>query len=115
MSYNNRPHTGLPNTLERPPWLLFLFLAAVFFLSYHDLLYAKRVLDDSSIDDNIARIVEGSLVHRIALLSLGIGAIVSLVRYRASRRLRIAGPLGWLLLGFVVWAFISPFGPLTYR
>jgi hypothetical protein len=84
MSYNNRPHTGLPNTLERPPWLLFLFLAAVFFLSYHDLLYAKRVLDDSSIDDNIARIVEGSLVHRIALLSLGIGAIVSLVRYRAS-------------------------------
>ena len=107
MSYNNRPHTGLPHTLERPPWLLFLFLAAVFFLSYHDLLYANRVLDDSSTDDSIARLVEGSLVHRIALLSLGIGAIVSLVRYRANRRLRIAGPLGWLLLGFVVWAFIS--------
>ena len=108
MTYNNRPHTGPPNTPERPPWLLFLFLAAVLFLSYHDLLYAKRVLDDSSIDDNIARIGEGSLVHRIALLSLGIGAIVSLVRYQANRRLRIAGPLGWLVLGFVVWAFISP-------
>ena len=109
MSYNCRPHIGLALRVGRPPWLLFLFLTAVFFLSYHDLSYAREgFLAGRSADDIGATIVNGSLVRRIALLSLGIVAIVSLVRDRAIRRLRIDGPLGWLFLGFVLWAFISP-------
>ena len=91
MSYNNHPHTGLALQVGRPPWLMFLFLAAVFFLIYHDLSYSKNGIDDftSSMDDIIADVAEGTLVRRIALLSLGLFAIVSLIRHRANGRLRI--------------------------
>jgi exopolysaccharide production protein ExoQ len=113
MSCSDHPHAGLALKIGRLPWLLFLFLTAVFFLHDHDLSNAKRGIDNYGLsqDDIAAAVVKGAsglLVRRIALLSLGIGAIVSLVRHRANGRIRIDGPLGWLLLSFVVWAFISP-------
>ena len=108
MSYNNYPHTGLALKVGRPPWLLFLFLTAVFFLGFHDLSDAKRGIDNYNLSqDDIVATVKGSLVPHIAQLSLGIGAIVSMIRHRTNRRLRIDGPLGWILLSFVGWAFIS--------
>jgi len=110
MSYNSHPHTGLALQVGRPPWLIFLFLAAVFFFVHHDLSNSKRGIDNynQSEDDLIAIVDEGSLTRRIALLSLGLFAIVSLVRHRANVRLRIDGPLGWILLSFVTWTLLSP-------
>ncbi len=124
MSYSDHPHTGLALRVGPPPWLLFLFLTAVFFLHDHDLSIAKIGIDNYGLSqDDIfaaaAKGTEGLPVGRIALLSLGIGAIVSLVRHRANGRLRIDGPWGWLLLSFVVWAFVSPIWaedlPLTLK
>jgi O-antigen ligase len=86
---------------------MFLFLAAVFFLVYQDLSSSKIDNYNRSEDDIITAVTEGSLVRRIALLSLGLFAIVNLVRHRAEGRLRIHGPLGWILLGFAAWAFLS--------
>ena len=95
---------------KRLPWVMFLFLAGVFFLVHHDLSYSNKVIDTymPSEDEITAGVVEGSSVHRIALLSLGLFAIASLVRHRADRRLRIDGPLGWILLTFAAWALVSP-------
>lgn len=109
MSDDSYPNLGLALRVGRPPWLLFLFLSAVLFLSFHDLSNAKRGIDNYNIsqDQMVAGVVEGSLVHRIALLSLGIVATFSLIRYRASRCLHIDGLLGWVLISFVIWTFSS--------
>lgn len=116
MTYNTNPHTGPIFKAGRPPWLLFLFLTAVFFVNYHDLSNNYHDLSNvrggidnynASVDNITAAVAKGSLVRRITLLSLGIVAIVILVRDRANRRLRFDGPLPWLLLSFIVWAFLS--------
>jgi exopolysaccharide production protein ExoQ len=110
MSYNNHPYAGPAPQVKRLPWLIFLFLTAVFFLAFHDPSNAARAVDNQnpSADEIVAGASNYALGHRIALLSLGFAAIVSLVRYRANIHLRIDFPLGWLLLSFVAWAFISP-------
>ena len=121
MSYNNHLHSGPALHVGRLPWLIFLFLAAVFFFVDHDLSSAKRGIDNygQSADDYIALVNEGPLTRRIALLSLGLFAIVSLVGRRTNVRLRINGPLGWILLSFTAWAFLSSIWaedmPLTLR
>jgi exopolysaccharide production protein ExoQ len=123
MGYNNRPRKGPALQVGRPPWLMFLFLAALFFLVYHDLSSSKKFKELDNVksfeDMIITDVAEGTLVRRIALLSLGLFAIVSLVRHRANGRLRIHGPLGWILLSFAAWALLSPVWaedlPLTLR
>lgn len=111
MSYNNHAQSVPVLQVRHLPWLPFMFLTVVFFLSYHDLSFTKRGIDNynPSPDEIIANIARSSLLdrHRIALLSLGVGAIISLVSHRAQRRLRIDGRLGWLLISFVAWVFIS--------
>jgi exopolysaccharide production protein ExoQ len=91
------------------PWLTFLFLAATFFLIYHDTSNSKKGIDNygASKDDLIAAVDNGSLTRRVALSSLGFFAIATLFRYRIIQRLRIHGALGWLILGFVAWAMLS--------
>ena len=110
MSCDGYPNARPPLQVRRPPWFMFLFLAAVFFFAYHDLSYSKRGIDNfnPSQDDIATAVAEGSLTRRIGLLSLGLYAIVNLVRHRDKSRLRINGPLGWILLSFVAWALVSP-------
>jgi exopolysaccharide production protein ExoQ len=96
--------------MSRSTWIIFLFLAGVFFSVCHDLSYSKRGIDNYNLsqEDIISDVSQGSLARQIALLAAGLFAIVSLVSDRASGRLRIDGPLGWILLSFAVWAFLSP-------
>jgi exopolysaccharide production protein ExoQ len=109
MNYANHPHPASALHGERSPWLIFLFLAFVFFLVYHDLSYSKKTIDDlRASEDQFATVVaEGSIVRRVALLSLGLFAIVSLVRHRADGRIRLYRPLGWILVSFAAWALLS--------
>jgi exopolysaccharide production protein ExoQ len=109
MSYSNHPQIGRVLQVRRLPWLMFLFLAAVFFMMNHDLSYSKKRIDNfnPSEDAIITGVTEGSLARRIALLSLGLVAIVNLVRHPANGRVRINSPLGWVLLGFAAWALLS--------
>lgn len=110
MNYKIHTNARPAFRVERLPWLMFLFLAAVFFLISYDLSFAKMGTGvySLSMDDVTANIAEGSLTRQIALLSLGLVAIVSLVRHRIPLKVGIDGLLGWALLGFVVWAFLSP-------
>jgi hypothetical protein len=94
----------------RTPWLVYLFLAIVLFFVYHDLSNARNGIGNyDASEDVIAGVVaEGSVSRRIALVSLAIFAIVTLIRHRADGRLRIKGALGWILVGYAAWALASP-------
>jgi exopolysaccharide production protein ExoQ len=107
MSYPNPPLARPASQLAQPPWLVFVFLAAAFFYVYQDVSYARGGYSPSG-DDLTAVVVDGSPTRRLALLSLGIFAIVSLIRHRAGGRIRINGPLGWTLLGFAALTMVSP-------
>jgi exopolysaccharide production protein ExoQ len=93
--------------MRRSTWIIFLFLAVVSFLVYHDLSYSSKPMDNINAPEDtlISDVAEGSVVRRIALLSLGLFAIVSLIRHRTDGRLH--GSLGWILLSFATWAFLS--------
>ncbi len=97
--------------LARPnlPWLIFLFLASVFFLCQHELSYSKRGMENfnASEDEITAAVAEGTPTRRISLLVLGVFAIINLILNRAGKDFRINGPLGWILLSFATWAALS--------
>jgi len=94
--------------IGRPTWLVFMFLAVVFFFVYHDIATARDGYYPSE-DELAAAVAEGSASRRIALLALGAFAMVSLIRQRASGRIRINGALGFLVAGFAGLALVSPF------
>jgi exopolysaccharide production protein ExoQ len=93
----------------RSVWLIYLFLSAVFFLGEHNFSYSRNGSDmyNPSEEDLISSATEGSLVRRVAFLSLGLFAVVSLVRRKSDGPFHVNGLLGWLLLAFVSWAFLS--------
>jgi exopolysaccharide production protein ExoQ len=111
MTYDAYPHSDSSLQVGRPPWLLFLFLTAVFFAVYHDFSYAKQGIGNynNSADIYIAGVDEGSRTREIALLSLGFFAIVVLARSRTHVCLRSTRLVGWMVLSFVAWAFLSFF------
>jgi exopolysaccharide production protein ExoQ len=108
MAYDSAQHTAPQLQRTRLPWFLFLFLAAVFCVQ-GELSYSTRAIDNYMPSEGqvSAGVNEGSPVHRIAVFSLGLFAIVSLARHQPERRLRSNGLLGWVLLGFATWAFVS--------
>ena len=110
MSYDNYPGTASTLHIRRPPWPLLLFITVVFLLSYNHLSFARHSIGNylGTQDELIEHVVQGSLIHRIAILLLGIVAITSLAYHRASGCLRVEGSLGWLLLAFATWIFLSP-------
>jgi exopolysaccharide production protein ExoQ len=108
MNYLAWPQSGTTSRIRRFPWLTFLFLAVVFFLCQHDLLYSNKVTEtfNPSQDELIGALDAGSLSRRVALLALALFAVASLDRHRGAR-LRINGPLGWTTLFFASWAVLS--------
>jgi exopolysaccharide production protein ExoQ len=100
-----------PTKASKPgslPWLLFVFLAAVFFFAYHDVSQSQNLGGDQTTEELVATLSQGQLPRRLALLSLAVVAVIGLVRGPAKRRLSTQGPLGWLLVGFLSWALLSP-------
>jgi exopolysaccharide production protein ExoQ len=110
MKYGNYLRMRPEVKLRRSSWLLLAFITVVSLLSYHDLAHAKNAIGEynESQDQLITLVNEGSITHRVALVALGIVSIVSLARYRGPGRLTVNGLLGWSVIVFAVWAFISP-------
>lgn len=128
MNYNDHRRAKATQNFGLLRWPFLLFLTAVFFLNYHNLTDNYHSLPssqgqindlNSSVDNITDAIDQGSVTRRITLLSLGVVAFISVVLYRGSLRLWPNGSLGWLILGFVALAFISPIWaedlPLTLR
>ena len=93
--------------IEISKWLVYLFLAVAFFYISRDVNHAKNGYTASR-EDIAAAVAEGSPARRIAVLSLGIFAIFTLLRYRPVSGVRIRGFLGWMVVGFAGWAMLSP-------
>lgn len=108
MSYTNRPRAKSALRFAQIPWVLFLFLAAVFFLCQHDLFYSLKVTQgyNSSAGQVVTALDAGSLNRQIALWSLCLFAVFSLIAHRGAR-LRINGTLGWIMLFYAGLAFLS--------
>ena len=96
---------------RRPIWFAFLFLTIIFFFNAHDITNATLAVGshNRSIDYVLANSSRGSLSHQISLVLLALFAVVSLTRDRIKAPFWVYGPLGWILLAYVAWAFLSPF------
>jgi exopolysaccharide production protein ExoQ len=94
--------------IQRFPWPTFLFFAVVFFFSQQGLHFLKRGVQASNPPEAelLTGVVEGSLSRQIALLTLGLFAVISLIRHRRVR-LRLNSSLGWIVLFYVGWAVLS--------
>ena len=88
------------------PWVTFIFLAAVFFVAQHELLFSLRKAFSGDLESAVKAVVEGSLLRRVVFSTLGLFGAVGLMR-RGQNRLGINGVLGWLILVFVVWTSLS--------
>lgn len=102
------PYPKPTSRIGRFPWLMFLFVAAVFFLAQHDLFYSNKISQtfNPTEDDLIAGVLAGSLSRRIAFLALGLLAVAGLMSLRGVR-LRINGSLGRIILFFAGWTVLS--------
>lgn len=98
--------SNLQGTQTNVPWVTFLFLAVIFSVAQHDLFISLIEGFNKSADliENAA--IKGRLTRRIAFFSLGIFGAVSLMRQGISR-LKINGLLGWLILFYIFWSFLS--------
>src|ERR1035437_4113392 len=108
MSYVNRSFSTTSARTKPLPWLVFLFIAAVFFVSFNNLAMSKRgTIAFNATEGEILTVVnEGQLSKQIAFVCLGLFSVVSLYRHRGER-LRLEGCLGWSLLFFLGWASLS--------
>jgi O-antigen ligase len=87
--------------------IVIIILSIAFFFVSHDLHYSR---DKESINKTIAYeedVIEGSLQRRIALLSLGLISLLSLLFTKNSNHIDWKNPLGWVLLFFGVWSLAS--------
>lgn len=90
------------------PWFFLLFFTAVFFFAQHDWYFSLSGGHDfiKSLDDLTDSLDQGNMPRRIAFLLLGVFSVVNMLRPRL-RRFRIGGLLGWLILFFLGWTFLS--------
>jgi O-antigen ligase len=109
MSCIHYPRVQVSASTPHYPWLVFLFLAAAFFLSSHDPSGAQRTLDDynRSQDDIVEGVSSGSMVREFALLAMGAATVLSLVSYSAPRRLQSTGFSAYVLCAFAAWSAAS--------
>lgn len=93
------------------PWTTFLILTVLFFfISEHRLLTSTGLWENFPIsaDDFAISVAKGSLWRRVAFLMLGLYGIIILTQ-KKNFRFKINGILGWLILFYFYWSFLSLF------
>jgi exopolysaccharide production protein ExoQ len=86
-------------------WPLYLLLFGVFFLSQpFDLLFT--VHGEITAADNARAVEDGSPLRRLGLTVLAVTGVYGIASGKAGR-LRMKGPLSWLLVFFLAWAMAS--------
>ena len=115
MSFLRRAY-GHAATRSRPvPWLAFLILSAMFYLTYHPVptpatIAASPVPGEGynrPEDDIVAGVSAGSPVRQATLILLSAVAACSLAAPSGNRRFQYEGALRPALLAFLAWAFLS--------
>jgi exopolysaccharide production protein ExoQ len=106
--YGNHSYRERESQTERPSWIICLFLVAVFFMCQHDLSYSTTAVEgfNPSEGEVLTALDTGNSSRQVALLALGLCAIISLSRPSAVR-LRINGTLGRIILFYTGLVFLS--------
>lgn len=96
------------------PWLWLFFISAAFFIAGNDWFYSLKAIDVSgtevfgtSVDDFSRFVEQGNLLHKIVFVLLGSLSALSLLKQGIWRGVRVNGALGWVLVIFLCWAFLS--------
>lgn len=110
------PKPRQDTSFDRRRWAIFIFLLVVFFVVQYVPLSTIELEDLSSVvssDEQLSSsealshsIKEGDTKRQVALGLFGLFGIVSLLGKHASP-LRINGVLGWLVLFYLAWIFVS--------
>lgn len=108
MNHFTRECSTAAFSIRRFPWLIVLFLAVVFFFTQEGMHFLDKGVQASNPSETelTAGVVDGSLSREIALIALGLFAVISLIR-QGGARLRPNGALGWIVLLYVGWAILS--------
>lgn len=90
------------------PWIFFILLTVLFMVTDHDVRYTVRkdTVNGVTAEEIIQKVSEGSKARRIVYVFLGILGILSILKYPGSR-FRLNGTLGWLVLFYIFWVFLS--------
>ena len=90
----------------KTPWVTFFFLTVIFFFSLYN--FSISLMDIYQIPDEtyVKAVSEGNIMRRLAFLTLGLFGVISILR-KGLAGIRINGALGWLILFFLCWAFLS--------
>ena len=102
---NSSSRSFLENTTSRVPWGTLFFVLATLSLA-QGIGTFRPVQEQMSLGKLVGNIRSGDVTRQIAFLLLGAFAVISLLR-RSHNHLRINGSLGWLILAFLLWAFVS--------
>lgn len=97
---------SLPVRQKRRPWLLYLFLIVIFFITQHDLYYSLQDRYSPAAEEYADKVYEGSPLRRISFILLGVYGVISLTRKWGSP-LRINGVQGWIIIGYLFWCIAS--------
>jgi len=92
---------------KKAAWIFILLLAPIFFFMHHDVNFSYG---GGSIENTVSfeeQAIEGNINRRIALFSLGLFSLLSLIFTKRQNLLKYDDPLGWVLLFFVVWSLAS--------
>jgi exopolysaccharide production protein ExoQ len=100
-SHHDRPAAKIP-------WLIFLFLAIVFFVANHDWFFSLKGGEDfgTTVDEFTTVVEKGNLLRRVIFLSLGVFGAAFLLN-KGRYKLMVKGSLGWLSLLLFCWALLS--------
>lgn len=93
-------------TSTKSQWFIFVFLFAVFALSSWTFPDPTNGYDSENVDTISEQAKTGSLCRQIGLTSLGVFALVYLVR-KTRWRVRINGLLGIMFLFYIAWIVMS--------
>lgn len=88
------------------PWAAVFVLIAIFFVANHTLRFSLHMAEDISLVAAEEKVAEGDVARQAAFLILGFLGAVWAIRYKRVG-LRIRNWQSWLIISFLVWAFLS--------
>ena len=91
---------------RKSPWITFCLLIGIMFFLNHNVF--TTIQETPTAEEQMSMVGEGNFARRIGLLLLGLLGLVNVSR-RSKKRFQINGSLGWLLLFFIYWSFLTVF------
>jgi O-antigen ligase len=92
--------------ITKIPWIDFLFITTLFFFAQHDLFYGIGEQIGQAGETASEAVQEGNIVRRVVFMLLGIYGIFVIIN-KGRNSLKINGTLGWLILFYLAWTFLS--------